>query len=330
MNEDTGKDKNVPRGKDDLESLFHLAGRRPKLPDREVERIKKEAREAWRLQVRRMARRRRAAWLGAAAATGVLLAAGLVLRGRPGPPEPAGTLGMRLGDVLVKGNRASLPGALSSGTIVETSGRGRAALRLASTSVRLDVGSAVRLDSAHELTLQRGAVYVDSGRTLPGSSSIEISTALGSVRHTGTQFEVRYFPAGALRVRVREGTVLVDHGEVYETRAGEELTLRSDGEVRRSPVPNHGLAWDWIQRTAPPLAIEGMPLAVFLDWVSRETGRLWRYSDPALEQAAQDVILHGSIAGLTPEEALSIVLPGCGFRYRRAAEALLLERDDTP
>jgi len=330
MNEDTGKDPNAPRGKDDLESLFHLAGRRPRLPDREVARIKGTAREAWRHQVRRTARRRRATWLGAAAAAGVLLAASLALRGRPGPPEPAGTLEVRVGEVLVKGNRAGLPGALTSGTIVETGGHGRAALRLASASVRLDVGSAVRVDSAHELTLQRGAVYVDSGRTLPGSNPIEISTALGSVRHIGTQFEVRYFTAGALRVRVREGTVLVDRaGDTYETRAGDELTLRG-GEVRHSPVPAHGPVWDWVQRTAPPLAIEGLPLAVFLDWVSRETGRLWMFSDPALAQATQDVILHGSIEGLTPEEALSIVLPGCGFRYRRAAEALLLERDDTP
>lgn len=268
-------------------------------------------------------------WLGAAAAAGVLLAAGLTTRGRPGPLEPAGTLEMQVGDVVVKGNR-DIPERLTSGTTIETGSRGRTALRLARASVRMDVGSAIRIDSSQGITLQRGAVYVDSGQTLPGNEPLEVSTALGSVRHVGTQFEVRLPTADTLRVRVREGAVLVDRGgEIYETSAGDELIVRSNGEVRQAPAPALGSSWDWILRAAPPLKIEGVTLAVFLEWVARETGRTWVYDDPSLLRTTQEVILHGSIEGLTPEEALSVVLPGCGFGYRRADKAFLLERDDT-
>ena len=38
------------------------------------------------------------------------------------------------------------------------------------------------------------------------------------------------------------------------------------------------------------------------------------------------MILHGSIAGLTAEEALSVVLPGSGYRYRIVEGEIWLEK----
>jgi ferric-dicitrate binding protein FerR (iron transport regulator) len=201
--------------------------------------------------------------------------------------------------------------------------------------VRIDVASVVRLEAARLVALERGALDVDAGPAAAPGDAIEVATPLGSVRHLGTQFEVRLLgggeqgePAGAvaLRVRVREGAVLVARaGRSYEARAGGEITVHADGRADHLAAPVQGSSWDWVQRTAPPLDVDGESLGVFLDWVSRETGLQWRFSEPGLARAAREVVLHGTIEGLTPEEALSVVLPGCGLRHRRLEGALLLE-----
>jgi ferric-dicitrate binding protein FerR (iron transport regulator) len=163
---------------------------------------------------------------------------------------------------------------------------------------------------------------------------VAVVTPLGTVRHLGTQFEVRLLdphpPAaradGALRVTVREGMVEVRRDErSYQAAAGAVLTLRAGGAVERDVAQPQGAPWEWTQRAAPPLPIEGTTLATFLAWVSRETGLPWRYADGALEESTHATLLHGSIEGLTPEEALAVVLPGCGMRHRRSDRALLLE-----
>lgn len=339
-------DRPIDRPEDEVESLFHLAGRRPRLADPVVAPIKAAARAAWRSSVRRTARRR-AVGIGVAVAAGLLLAIGLALREpeTSHPPQPLGKLEVETGDVLVTGSQGPRQ-VLTAGSVITTGTSGRAALRLAGgPSVRIDVASVVRIESADVVALDRGGAYVDSGPASAGTAAIEIATALGSVRHVGTQFEVRLLgapqwdepvldeqgpgepsAAAALRVRVREGTVLVEHaGRTYEARAGAELVLSAGGEEQRATAPVEGAIWDWVQETAPPLDIEGTTLAVFLDWVSRETGLPCRFSDPALERAALGTVLHGSIAGLTPEEALSVVLPGCGLAPHRVEGALLLE-----
>ena len=50
----------------------------------------------------------------------------------------------------------------------------------------------------------------------------------------------------------------------------------------------------------------------FLDWIAGENGWQLRFADSAVEQKSQTTILHGSIKGLTPEEALAAVLPTSG------------------
>ena len=77
---------------------------------------------------------------------------------------------------------------------METSNNGRAAFVLTGgVSVRLDQDTAIVLDGHSEVTLERGAAYVDSGGepSAAVSEALEIKTPFGSVRHVGTQFEVR-------------------------------------------------------------------------------------------------------------------------------------------
>jgi hypothetical protein len=83
-----------------------------------------------------------------------------------------------------------------------------------------------------------------------------------------------------------------------------------------------------VQRTAPPFTIENANLAQFLDWVSRETGLRWHLATPGDDP--EKVILHGSIEGLTAEEALSVVLPGSGYRYRIAEGEIRLVDSSPP
>ena len=106
--------------------------------------------------------------------------------------------------------------------------------------------------------------------------------------------------------------------------AGEELTWPRDGASQRGSTQLYGEPWEWIQDSAPPLSIEGIRLGDFLEWVSRETGLAWRFGEPGSEQTAEAIRLHGSIEGLTPEQALSVVLPSCGYRHRRIGNEIVL------
>ena len=336
---------------DELEPLFGLAGRRPRLPGHELAPIRAAARGAWRRQLRRRAARRLVG-AGLSLAAGALVAIGLLARdARPvgiqapvaaAPAAVVGALLVELGEVTMVGPVGAVRDQLRAGSTVVTGGDGRAALRLSGgTSIRVDVDSRLRLENATLVVLDHGAVYVDSDPRL-AHAAIVVETPLGTVRHRGTQFEVRLFEdlstpsessagsaaAVALRVTVREGTLEVARGgRDYAAAAGAELTLRADGSVEQSSALAHGPAWAWTQQAAPPFAIEGRTLAAFLDWVSREVALPWRYGDAVVETIARQTVLHGSIAGLTPEQALSVVLPGCGLRYRRVERSLLLELD---
>lgn len=322
-----------PQADDEVAALFDFAGPRPRLPEAEVAPIRAAAREAFRRQARRTIRNRRLVWAaGGSLAAALLVAIGLALR-PPAAPEagPAvATVEMRLGDVTVVGAPGQTQ-TISAGMVLQTGEGGRAAVRLpAGESLRIDAGSAVRFESSHLVTLEQGAVYVDADPALPRGPGIEIATPLGSVRHVGTQFEVRLLtgeePGRALRVRVREGAVLVHRAEeIQEVRAGGEILLRKGAVPRRTEVSVYGPDWDWVQRAARPFEIEGARLTDFLDWASRETGLQWRLAAPRGGHL-QEVILHGSIEGLTAEEALSVVLPSSGYRARLAGGQLWIER----
>ena len=92
----------------------------------------------------------------------------------------------------------------------------------------------------------------------------------------------------AVRVRVREGAVLV---ESHRVEAGMELTLRSDGSLDRQKVASHGPAWSWVLKAAPPLAIEGLTVEEFLNRVARETGWQIRYADPEIAESAGTIVV---------------------------------------
>jgi ferric-dicitrate binding protein FerR (iron transport regulator) len=204
---------------------------------------------------------------------------------------------------------------VAAGMTLQTGPAARVALRLSGGgSLRMDVDTRLRLISATDVSLESGMVYLDSGRSGAHAGAVSVHTPMGLVRETGTQFEVRVEKA-ILRVRVREGSVHLDGSAgSHEAGRGEELQVEGPRFSRR-PAPLQGATWDWVQGIAPEFDLEGRSLSGFLDWVSRETGRNIRYADDRTARAAAAHRLHGSVEGLTPEQALEAVLPASGLPY---------------
>ncbi len=319
----------------DIRELLRRAGPRPEVPAEDLAGINAAARAEWEKLVENQRRSRPVAWPGRAIAVAATLALALgaswwlVSR----PPVSSAVAMVELvrgevrlddrtvapGDVFPVGSEITTPGGAAAGAL---------AIRLADGhSVRVDADSRVRLLSEQSLELIRGGVYVDSGHAGAPGSAIEIATVFGAVRDIGTQFEVRLENGGALslRVRVREGSVVVSHGpEAHSAEAGEELTVRRDGAVERASVPRHGSDWAWAVAAAPAFEIEGLSLQGYLDWLRRETGLEIRFSDPALAESASDIQLFGSIEGFTPLESIDVVVPGSGLDYEVTGGEVLI------
>jgi ferric-dicitrate binding protein FerR (iron transport regulator) len=196
-------------------------------------------------------------------------------------------------------------------------------LRLASgPSLRVDVASALTLQSSGVVELHRGAIYIDTRGAVAG---VRVETPLGALDDVGTQFEVRLTDA-SLALRVREGTVRWTHRmHTREVAAGRELTVDASLALREAAIEPHGPAWDWLDGITPALEIDGRTAAEFLHWAARERGVRLEYSSPALADTAQAVVLHGSVRGMTVDQALITVLPTCRLRHRFAGELLIVD-----
>ncbi|HEY7213204.1 MAG TPA: hypothetical protein VIC28_01175, partial [Thermoanaerobaculia bacterium] len=128
-----------------------------------------------------------------------------------------------------------------------------------------------------------------------------------------------------LSVQVRNGSVRTEHrGRAYLTPAGQELVLRRDGRPERHAVTAHGPAWEWVLEASPGFDIEGRTLREFLDWVSRETGWTIRFADAGLANAADGIVLHGSIGELRADRAPFTVLPGAGLEGKLEGGTLVV------
>ena len=332
--------------------LLRLAGARRPVPAEREARVRAAVHAEWQRDLRTRSRRGR--WFqGALALAAVLLISlGLGLwQGRlrsPTPAAPAVVATVEKAAGRLRGepparDPAAAPAAVvtvpagsavAAGTRLETGSEDRAALRLAGgTSLRINVATRLRLASPDVLVLERGEIYLDSGGTAGGA--VEIRTPYGSVRELGTQFGVRLLPA-ALRVQVREGVVVVGRdGGREQVGAGVELTVDAGdddagGGVTRRAIPVHGREWAWVLGMAPDFELEGRTLGEFLDWVVRETGWQLRFGDAATAGLASTTVLHGTAAGMTPDQAPAAILPTCGLRSRLEDGVLVVEPGNLP
>jgi hypothetical protein len=319
---------------DRIGRLVKLAGRRP-IPDAaQMSDAHAAARLEWTRAVEHRQWRIRFWWLGTAAigvaAFGTAAWFGLRHPSIPAARPEIATLETVTGPLVVIDGRGESRTVTEAGARIrasdriETAADSRAALRLpGGVSVRLDRHTSAVVDSENRLTLERGAAYVDAEPD-SGGAPLHVATSLGVVRHTGTQFEVRLDEA-ALQVRVREGSVAVDApGERWTSQAGELLVLARGRPAERRSIASSGPEWSWVSDVTPPFRLEGATVPAFLHWIAREHGWRLEFGDPSLRARVERSVLHGSIAGLTADEALAAVLPACGLTSRREGSRLIV------
>jgi len=261
------------------------------------------------------ARRTRRQFIAVGIAASAVLAVGVAFFGvrhmAPTPTQVAQI--MRIdGHLLVRpqgqtARELAVAQSVSTGETIQTDDRSRAALQFgAAVSLRLDQGTIVKVASADELVLTAGALYIDSQEQNP--QELTVRTDAGSVRHVGTQYEVRTH-ADDMVVSVREGRVMIANAAGTSSGvAGEEIRVTPRGQIVRGSVAAHDPRWQWAARTAPQFDINDHTLAVFLEWVARETGRKVVYASSEAQSAANGLKLRGSIVGLDPDTALNAVL----------------------
>ena len=302
----------------DIERVLRASGPRVRPPG-EVERAVREGlRHEWRsiVAVERTRRQRRASLALAAsfavAALGIWLAGPLLT----GPADIVATVALASGEIRAKAGlfgrwQAINDGqALNSGQVLMTGPSGRGAVNLPDgLSARLDHDTRIRFAGADRVVIERGALYVDSGRDSAKSARLDVVTPAGTLRHLGTQYEVRLLGPD-VRVRVREGRVEWNprDGPVASGQVGEQLTITPNGEIARESVTRYGPVWDWVAAVTPGMDIDGRPLIEFLAWAGRELGHDIVYGTPEIAAAVSAIVVHGSIAGLTPMQALDAVL----------------------
>ena len=191
--------------------------------------------------------------------------------------------------------------------------RGAALARLlVGGTLRLAPGTVVQAVDPRTLALTSGRAYFDFP---PGSGSFVLHTSVGTIEHVGTQFEVMQSESG-VRVRVREGSVLLrGDRRVLTINTGAEVLVDREGRIQRSAYPPYGDDWEWVESVAPSYEIENRPLAEFLTWVGRETGRHITFVDARAREVANRTMLHGSVKGMRPMEALDQVLSTTSLRF---------------
>ncbi len=305
---------------DIVESLLRTAGRRTEPPEEARRQVFTAVSAAFR---EKTARRRQGRWFSFAAAAALLMIAVAAILQWTTPADDRGVLARverSVGGVeqtsgdgwqAIDGSHSSL----GTGARLRTLANGRAALALpGGESLRLAGDTEVMLDAPGRIYVQSGTIYVDSGPRA-AAARLEIVTPAGTARDLGTQFELQV-AGGALRLRVREGIVAIDHGGRSHTgSAGEQIAIGPLGGVSRERIAPDSPVWQWAESIAPAPDMDGKPANLLIAWVARETGRRLRYESPQVERRASTVILHGNVRNLAPLAALEAMLATTDLEY---------------
>lgn len=319
----------------DIARVLRASGGRSSPSDEMTRAVYEAVHAEWRATVdRRRSRRSQRVWLAAAASIAVAAVALFVGRNFVHTPgelmadvsRSVGVVQLREGDSGDWQSAADAKG-LRVGERVHTGADGRVALALRDgVSLRLDHDTNVALVSADRVDVTSGAVYIDSGVPGPGAARLQIGTPAGVVRHVGTQYEARILNSGT-RIRVREGRVDVmpANGPSRTLEVGDQIVVSSSGVEQRGRIEPSSTEWDWASNAAPDFDINGKPVQAFLAWAARETGLKVVYSNAETAAEARRAVLSGSIAGLTPDDALGAVLSTTSLKSTEQDGELVVE-----
>jgi ferric-dicitrate binding protein FerR (iron transport regulator) len=310
-----------------VEHLLQRAGHRPVPAAERRERARRATRDAWADTIRARSQRRRLLVAIPALAAAAALVVAVVLQHRSSASRTAPVIVAVVAattalDVIDRpaGSLLAAGDALHAGATVRTTEHQLVALALeAGGELRVNGGSSIQLVGPRRVRIDEGQIYVDSGAA-NGAEPLAIETFAGIVRDIGTRFDVQV-QGDRLRVRVRDGAVRLQNHDVTAgrelTTAGHDITLRS--------ATTYGRDWDWILR-ARPLRVEGATLERFLGWVEADGGRHVEFRDARLRGAVANIVLHGSVDGLSVDEALAVILPATGLTYSLDGSRVLIDK----
>jgi ferric-dicitrate binding protein FerR (iron transport regulator) len=326
-----------------LARLIKLAGERPEIPlsvesrvyhrvhqewqtataEPNGERVYKEVHKSWRRGSLRAAFLRWTLPLGVAASAAI--AVFMMTPPDTAPLQLAATVSRVVGAGPLR-DRYSTGAEVRSGETISTGpGEGLSLLLARSESLRIDANTELRVDAANHFTLLSGRIYADSGQFVYREGGLKIETDFGLVTDVGTQFSVSAGD-GSLEVAVREGRVDVQGENAgYAARIGERLTLKAGEAVVVTELDTHDAYWDWVANLAPTLDLTNKSLLDFLKWAARETGRELQFANDELRMFAMRTDVHGSIEGMTPDEALVAILAATTVHYRIENDRIVIE-----
>jgi ferric-dicitrate binding protein FerR (iron transport regulator) len=295
-----------------IEELLRQVGARDETSPDVMREVQAAVHAEWQSMLR--ARRTRRQFFAVGIAASALLAVGVGFFGvryMAAAPIQVAQITRIDGHLLVRpqsqaAHEVAIAANVSTGETIQTDDRSRAALQFGdAVSLRLDQGTIVKIAAADELVLTAGALYIDSQAENP--QELTVRTDAGSVRHVGTQYEVRTH-ADEMVVSVREGRVMIANaaGTSSASRAANPRNAARADRTRRRRCARCALAM--VAQTAPQFDINDHTLAMFLEWVARETGRKVVYASSQAQSVASGLKLRGSIAGLDPNTALDAVL----------------------
>lgn len=300
-----------------VDDLLRAAGARPSPSIEATSRVRAAVHREYIEQVviRRRVRQR---WMAAAAAL-VALACGFLFTQRL---RSASVVVAHVSRVVGESRTLSEGGAIRTGESLSVPAKVRLLLAHESgVELRLDENSKLDFVDAGKIRLDQGAVYIETPRVSHNGAEthLTVGSPYGEVDHVGTRFEVRVDPYG-LRVRVRDGAAVFRSpaGVVTTVAAGEQLEYRSSAvRLSSGPLPSAD-DWRWAESAGPDFQIEGRKLLECLQWFAHEGGLQLEFADATARNRAASVVLHGRTGGLTPLEAMEVILSGTGMRYQVA------------
>lgn len=328
-----------------LENLLRLAGKRPEIPLSVESRIYHSVQQEWQASTASPAgdkvyakvhrtwkrdawRSRIIRWTApiAVAASAVLV---VLLFNRPEPAAPRVVATVASVIAPTSSSNAYEAGAkVHEGDLITTGAGGGVSLLLArNASLRIDKNTSIRVDSPDHFTLMSGRVYADTGQFIYDNGGLRIDTNFGVVRDVGTQFAVSS-TANSMEVAVREGRVeLANQSAVHVAKMGERLSLAAGQGASISELDTHDSYWNWIAELTPSFDLTNKSLLDFLTWAARETGRELRFENDESRMFAMRTDVHGSVEGLTPDEALAAILSTTTLSYRIDVDKVVLRHE---
>jgi ferric-dicitrate binding protein FerR (iron transport regulator) len=315
----------------DLDHALSDALRTEPLDPQALARVRAAVENEWRAAAavkRRSSQSRR--WLWTSLAASIALGA-LALGWFARPGGTAASFGsisrLNSGDLdvrfaMVRHHSVQAGSAVRVGDILTAQGPALISL-VGGGTLRISAATVVDVTGPDEIRLERGMIYVD--KPLAASGNLRVLTKAGTVEHVGTEFEILSTDQ-QVRVRVREGRIrLRSASGDFMADAGTELLATSDGKVAQHSITTYGRDWLWIAALAPEYEIEGHPLVDFLQWVGRELGRPVKFADERAREVAEHTILHGSVRGRAPLDALANVLATTTLVYEMRGETIWVQ-----